>query len=192
MSLQGLTDQVFDELYRARDLFGPTPRAAQFSNTAAVAAAHQALSAQHAEASAGWHSVGSAAYIDVGAGAVHRLSRVVAGDHATLAAMHTAAVSSATGRRLMDAIIAETHAGVATIAPTTDTPAGKRQLTEYLQNQLRRAHGVVHEVAQQSTTAGTAIRASANGYRSTTPGGRNAASSSDDVIVGAGGAPTTR
>jgi Domain of unknown function (DUF4226) len=166
VSLQGLTDQVFDELYRARDLFGAEPQAAEFRNTPAVASAHQQLAAQHVAAGADWHGAGTDAYTDVAGAAVHRLGRVVPADHATSAAMNTVAASAATGRRLMDRIIAETHSGVAAIAPTTDTPAGARQLTEYLQNQLRRAQVVVQGGAQQSAMAAAGIGAATTGYRS--------------------------
>ncbi|HME78878.1 MAG TPA: DUF4226 domain-containing protein [Mycobacterium sp.] len=82
----------------------------------------------------------------------------------------------------MDGIIAETHAGVAAIAPTTDTPAGRRQLAEYLQNQLRRAQAVVQGGAQQSAMAAAAISSATGGYGSA-HGNTGAASSPDDVIV---------
>ncbi len=189
MSLQGLTDGVFEELYRARDLFGPAPQPAEFSNTAAVASAHQMLAAQHGAASADWHGAGGEAYTGVAGAAVHTLGRVVPADHATSAAMNTVAASSATGRRLMDGIIAETHAGVAAIAPTTDTSAGRRQLTEYLQNQLRRGQAVVQGGAQQSEMAATGINSATGGYRSTPSPDTGVASGPDDVIVDDGANP---
>jgi len=186
VSLQGLTDQVFDELYRARDLFGPAPQAAEFSSTTAVASAQQALAAQHAAASGDWHGAGGDAYADVAGAAMQRLGRVVALDPGAAAAMNMAAVSSATGRRLMDGIIAETHAGVAAITPTTDTPAGRRQLTGYLQNQLRRGRAVVQGAEQQSAMAAAAINSAADGYRSTATPDPGVAPGPDDVIVGDG------
>ncbi|HME78877.1 MAG TPA: hypothetical protein VKI00_25460 [Mycobacterium sp.] len=94
MSLQGLTDQGFEELYRARDLFGPAPQAADFSRTATVAFAHESLAAVHAAATADWQGAGSRAYTGVAGVAVHRLSRVVPADHATSGAMNTVAASS--------------------------------------------------------------------------------------------------
>ena len=41
--------------------------------------------------------------------------------------------TAAQGRGGMDTVLSDTRAGVAALAPSTDTPAGKHQLVEHLQ-----------------------------------------------------------
>src|SRR5271165_5688149 len=183
VSLQGLTDQGFEELYRARDLFGPAPQAADFSRTATVAFAHESLGCRTRRGDRrlagcrqpGLHRRGRRRCAQAQPSCSGRPRHVWRDEHG-------GRQLGATGRRLMDGIIAETHAGVAAIAPTTDTPAGRRQLTEYLQNQLRRAQAVVQGGAQRSAMAAAAISSATGGYGSA-HGDTGAASSPDDVIV---------
>jgi hypothetical protein len=59
----------------------------------------------------------------------------------------------------MDSIIADTQSGVAAIAPTTDTAAGKAQLLAHLRTQLNRAQAVVQSARQTDAALSGQIQA---------------------------------
>ena len=55
---------------------------------------------------------------------------------------------SRSGRNGMTGVVDDTRRGVAAIAPSTDTPAGKRQLVDHLQLELDRAKSLL-KVSEQ-------------------------------------------
>ena len=59
-----------------------------------------------------------------------------------------AADTSQSGRNGMTGVVDDTRRGVAAIAPSTDTPAGKRQLVDHLQLELDRAKSLL-KVSEQ-------------------------------------------
>jgi peptidoglycan DL-endopeptidase CwlO len=59
-----------------------------------------------------------------------------------------AADASQSGRNGMTGVVDDTRRGVAAIAPSTDTPAGKRQLVDHLQLELDRAKSLL-KVSEQ-------------------------------------------
>ncbi|MBY0440586.1 MAG: transglycosylase SLT domain-containing protein [Mycobacteriaceae bacterium] len=65
----------------------------------------------------------------------------------------------------MDAVIEDTHTGVATIALRTDTPAGRQQLVDHLQTQLQRAKALLQISEQRNMALAQMIRTAAAGYR---------------------------
>jgi uncharacterized protein YukE len=188
MSLQGVTDAVFAELQRARDLFGPVPQSADFTSTETLEAAHGELTASQAAAVREWKGESSHAYQHVAAIRAATLLRAIQADKTTAALLTRAVQAAQQGRQLVDGIIVDTHRGVADIAPATDTPAGQAALLAHLQTQLGRAQAVVDGASQQGATLADRISAAAMGYREigATTGGGDVSSSPDDVIAGNG------
>jgi len=188
MSLRAVTEAVLAHLQRARELFGPAPRAAAFASTGGLSSAGTTVAAQLSAATAEWHGTSSGAYSGVAAPAVGGVGRVVESDAAASAGMTAAGVAARDGASAMDGIIADTRRGIAAIAPITDTPAERMQLVEHLQTQLNRAQVVVDSASQQGATLSGQISTAATGYRiaSANPAGIDPRYGPDDVIVGNG------
>jgi hypothetical protein len=64
----------------------------------------------------------------------------------------------------MDGVVDDTRRGVSAIAPSADTPAGKRQLVDHLQAQLDRAKAQLRVSEQRNVLLAQAIRQGAGGY----------------------------
>jgi peptidoglycan DL-endopeptidase CwlO len=69
----------------------------------------------------------------------------------------------------MNSVVEDTRRGVAAIAPSTDTPAGKRQLVDHLQSQLDRAKALLTVSEQRNVMLAQMIRGGAAGYRGGPP-----------------------
>ena len=76
------------------------------------------------------------------------LDNVIGADGATGSGFGGAADTSQSGRNGMTGVVDDTRRGVAAIAPSTDTPAGKRQLVDHLQLELDRAKSLL-KVSEQ-------------------------------------------
>ena len=98
-------------------------------------------------------------------GQVTALDSVITADDGTTAGFGGSADASARGRRGMDAVVDDTRAGVAAIAPSTDTPAGRQQLVNHLQSQLQRAQVLLQVSEQRNMALAGMIRNAAAGYR---------------------------
>jgi peptidoglycan DL-endopeptidase CwlO len=64
----------------------------------------------------------------------------------------------------MNGVVEDTRRGVAAIAPSTDTPAGKRQLVDHLQSQVDRAKALLTVSEQRNVMLAQMIRGGAAGY----------------------------
>jgi hypothetical protein len=164
MSLQALVDETLEQLNRTRELFGPAPRSATFAGTPGLESAHAAVTTQQGAVTENWHGESSAAYGDAVAPRIATLGRAIPADNTISALTASVAQTSGQGRGLMDGIIADTHSGIAALAPSTDTPAGWAQLVAHLQTQLDRAHALVDNATQQSSVLGSQISAAAADY----------------------------
>lgn len=185
MSLQALTTEVLQELQRTRELFGPAPQSAPLAGTAGLESARAAVAVQSSAATETWHGDTSEAYREAAGSQLASLGRTISADNALTELTTAAATASGHGREMMDSIVADTRRGIATIAPSTDTPAGRAQLVTHLQNQLRRARAVVDTASQLSTALSAQLNAAGSGYQPS--GGATAAGSGpDDIIVGSG------
>ena len=81
-------------------------------------------------------------------GRVLALDNVIGADGATGSGFGGAADTSQSGRNGMTGVVDDTWRGVAAIAPSTDTAAGKRQLVDHLQSELDRAKSLL-KVSEQ-------------------------------------------
>jgi hypothetical protein len=158
MSLQALANEVIAELEQALELFGPTPRSADWDSAAQLASVRDGVATQQNHRAA-WQGASGSACRGVALGAVARLGDVIAADAATADEIATAAATARDGRTAMTAIVDGAKRGVAAIAPSTETPAGKTELVAHLQRQLTRAQEVVGSAAQRDSTIAAAIRA---------------------------------
>jgi len=169
MSLQAFVEETLEQLHHTRALFGSAPQSASFASTPGLETAHAAVATQRGAVAENWHGLSSGAHGDLAATRIATLGRAIPADNTISALTNSAAEAAGQGRRLMDGIIADTHRGIAAIAPSTDTPAGKAQLVQHLQAQLSRAHALVNRVSQQSAKLGTQIAAAAVGYKPEDP-----------------------
>jgi peptidoglycan DL-endopeptidase CwlO len=139
MSLDGLVAQVGQALGAARGLFGPAPTGGGWGTTGGLGAGRDAVSAVGGAAAQNWRGSSAPTYVAASSGQVKALDSMIGADEATGPGLTATAGTAAQGRGGMDAVISDTRAGAAALAPSTDTPAGKQQLLERLQHQLDRA-----------------------------------------------------
>jgi SLT domain-containing protein len=92
------------------------------------------------------------------------LDNVIGADGATGSGFGGAADTSQSGRNGMTGVVDDTRRGVAAIAPSTDTPAGKRQLVDHLQSELDRAKSLLKVSEQRNVMLAQLIRGGAGGY----------------------------
>jgi hypothetical protein len=97
------------------------------------------------------------------------LDNVIGADGQTASGFGGAAETSQSGRTGMNNVVEDTRRGVAAIAPSTDTPAGKRQLVDHLQSQLDRAKALLKVSEQRNVMLAQLIRGGAAGYRGGPP-----------------------
>jgi hypothetical protein len=83
-----------------------------------------------------WLGDGGDAYRSVAGAATAPVGDIVGSDVGTAPALGDAGAAARDGGHAMDGIIADTRAGVAAIAPSTDTPAGKAQLSDRVSSHL--------------------------------------------------------
>jgi hypothetical protein len=113
---------------------------------------------------AGWGGAASSTHRAAGGGRVLALDNVIGADGATGSGLGGAADASQSGRNGMTGVVDDTRRGVAAIAPSTDTPAGKRQLVDHLQLELDRAKSLLKVSEQRNVMLAQLIRGGAAGY----------------------------
>ncbi|CQD24687.1 hypothetical protein BN1232_06327 [Mycobacterium lentiflavum] len=94
---------------------------------------------------------------------VQAFNTTLAADGRVSPALGEAGRSAAEGAHRMDALIAQTRAGVTALAPSTRSTAGKQQLASYLQGQLDRAKGLVQNFQQRGGEIAGAIQSAGYG-----------------------------
>jgi hypothetical protein len=92
------------------------------------------------------------------------LDNMIGADQSTGSGFGDAADASRSGRAGMDTVVNDTSRGVAAVAPSTGTAAGKRQLVDHLQSQLDRAKGLLKVSEQRNIMLANLIRSGAAGY----------------------------
>ena len=113
---------------------------------------------------AGWGGVSASAHRAAGGGRVLALDNVIGADGATGSGFGGAADVSQSGRNGMTGVVDDTRRGVAAIAPSTDTPAGRRQLVDHLQLELDRAKSLLKVSEQRNVMLARLIRGGAGRY----------------------------
>ena len=147
MSLDGLVAQVGQVLGDARSLYGTAPRGGGWSSTQALSAGRDGI-ATAGGVVAGWGGAASSTHLAASGARVLALDNVIGADGATGSGFGGAADTSQSGRNGMTGVVDDTRRGVAAIAPSIDTAAGKRQLVDHLQSELDRAKSLL-KVSEQ-------------------------------------------
>ncbi|MDO3240992.1 C40 family peptidase [Mycobacteroides abscessus subsp. abscessus] len=163
MSLDALVAEAGQVLGDARKMFGPAPTAGGWSSTPALSAGKDSL-AQAGGVLAGWGGASATTHLSASGGRVVALDNVIGADRGTAPGFTGAAQTSQSGGGGMDDVNADTRRGVAAIAPSTDTPAGKTQLVNHLQSQLDRAKALLKVSESRNVMLANAIRGAAGGY----------------------------
>ncbi|MGV7254604.1 hypothetical protein PJI20_10015 [Mycobacterium kansasii] len=168
MSLDALVEQVAQTLGGARQLYGVAPRSSQWGSTSALSGGRKVVWQASGAAAQSWRGASGSTYVSASGGQIQALDSVVGADRGTGPRFGHSAAESRAGRRGMDSVINDTRSGVAALAPSTDTPAGRQQLVNHLQSQLHRAKGLLRISEQRNITLATMIRNAASGYRPAT------------------------
>ena len=163
MSLDGLVAQVGQVLGDARSLYGAAPQGGGWSSTQALSAGRDGI-ATAGGVVAGWGGAASSTHLAASGGRVLALDNVIGADGATGSGFGGAADTSQSGRNGMTGVVDDTRRGVAAIAPSTDTAAGKRQLVDHLQSELDRAKSLLKVSEQRNVMLAQLIRGGAGGY----------------------------
>ena len=163
MSLDGLVAQVGQVLGDARGLYGAAPQGGGWSSTQALSAGRDGI-AEAGGVVAGWGGAASSTHLAASGGRVLALDNVIGADGATGSGFGGAADASQSGRNGMTGVVDDTRRGVAAIAPSTDTAAGKRQLVDHLQLELDRAKSLLKVSEQRNVMLAQLIRGGAAGY----------------------------
>ncbi|KWX20446.1 hypothetical protein AFM11_30140 [Mycolicibacterium wolinskyi] len=170
MSLDALVAEVGQVLGDARRLYGPAPTAGGWSSTTALSAGKDGL-AQTGGVLSGWGGASATTHLAANGGRVLALDNVIGADRGTAPGFTGAAQTSQSGGGGMDEVNADTRRGVAAIAPSTDTPAGKAQLVDHLQSQLDRAKALLKVSESRNIMLANLIRSASGGYGGAMPMG---------------------
>ncbi|MGH3556018.1 MAG: C40 family peptidase [Mycobacterium sp.] len=165
MSLDALVREVAQALGDARRLFGPAPVPGGLGTAGGLGSGRDAVSQANGAAAQNWSGAGGSSYVASSGERVAALDSVIGADEGTTAGLGGSADASTRGRGGTDAVINDTRAGVAAIAPSTDTPAGRQQLVNHLQSQMQRAKMLLQVSQQRNMALAAMIRNAAAGYR---------------------------
>ena len=157
MSLDALVAETGRALSAARRLFGAAPADASLPSAQHLAANRQAV-AQAGRAVASWQGAARQTYAASHADQLQALDTILSADGRVGPALVDAGQAAAAGARNMDHLIAQTRAGIASLAPNTRSAAGKQELATYLQGQLSQAKGLLQDFQQRDTEIASAIQ----------------------------------
>ena len=164
MSLQGLVDATAISLGGARDLYGVAVPASGLPSTSGLQSLKTDLGAGLNSVPATWRGAGGEGYQLTGGNGVAALDRVVGADTRVGPQVVAASNESREGRSGMNGVVGDNRRGVAAIAPSTDTPAGKQVLVNHLEGQLDRAKALLTRSEQRSQMLASMIKSAGGGY----------------------------
>ena len=165
MSLDALVEAVGQSLGDARQLYGPAPQAGGFGSTDGLSAGRDGVAQAGGAADQQWRGAGGSTYVQAAGNHVTALDSVIGADEGTAPGLDGSADQSRQGRNGMNTVVEDTRNGVAALAPSTDTPAGKQQLVTHLQGQLQRAKTLLQVSEQRNAAMAQMIRNASMGYR---------------------------
>ncbi len=169
----------------ARQLYGAVPTSGEWSSGGGLATARDAVFAARDQAQQSWQGTGAGTYVAAGGRGVHGLDFVTGADGGTRPGLRGGATQAGRGRAGLDTVITNTRNGVAALAPSTATPAGRRELVMHLQGQLSRAKELLRVSKQRDIELSALIRNASGGYR----GAVGAAAPMATAPMGVGGNP---
>lgn len=164
MSLDAVIAEVGRVLDDARRLYGAVPSPGEWTSTGDLASARNVVFGAHDQAQQSWQGHGSGTYVAAGGRGVHGLDFVADVDGGTQAGLRGGAAQAGQGRVGVDTVITDTRNGVVALAPSTATPAGRRELITHLQGQLGRAKELLRVSQQRDVALSALIRNAARGY----------------------------
>jgi peptidoglycan DL-endopeptidase CwlO len=164
MSLDQLVAEAGRALGDARRLFGPAPANGAWSSTQQLATGGQGVEEAVRAAAAGWKGAAAAGYGVATNRQLWALDHTVSADAGTGPPVTGSGQAATAGGGGMDDVLTNTRAGVAAIAPSTGTAAGKRELVTHLQSQLDRAKGLLRISEQRNLELAALIERSSAGY----------------------------
>jgi hypothetical protein len=163
MTLDALVAEAGQVLGDARRLYGPSPRSGGWPSTPALGVGRDNL-AQAGEVLSAWGGASAATQQAQSGGRVQALDNVIGADRGTSSGFGGAAQNSQSGGSGMDGVLDDTRRGVAAIAPSADTQAGKVQMVEHLRSQLDRAKAMLNVSEQRNVLLASMIRQASSGY----------------------------
>lgn len=171
MSLHALVAEAGQALNAARGLFGPAPQGPVWSSTSGLAQGRQGVTDVGQLASQSWLGAGGKQFVASNAAQAAGLDAITDADGATAPGMPAGAKAAGAGGAGMDGVIDNTRSGVAAIAPSTGTPAGKVELVNHLQGQLDRAKALLKASERRNIALAQMLRGGAAGYGGGAGGG---------------------
>ncbi|MGO9103021.1 MAG: C40 family peptidase [Mycobacterium sp.] len=185
-SLDALVAEAGQALEDARRLFGPSPADGVWSTTPTLSGGRGAVAQAVESAGLQWQGSGAETYFDAGGGQVKALDSAIGADNRTAPGLTATVRTASNGGEAMDGVISDTRAGVAAIAPSTGTPAGRAELVTHLQGQLDRARALLRLTAQRNAELAAMIRNASAGY-GTSPMGMSPMMGAPTGMSGGGG-----
>nr|VTP01777.1 Transglycosylase SLT domain protein [Mycobacterium riyadhense] len=165
MSLDAAITETGRVLADARRLYGSVPAPGGWATTGGLLAARDAVVRTHGQALQFWRGTGGESYSTAGGRGVHALDLVTGADEGTQPGLTGGATEAARGRAGLDTVITNTRNGVAALAPSTATPAGRRELIAHLQGELGRAKDLLRVSQQRNLALSVLIANAGRGYR---------------------------
>ena len=164
MALEALAAEVRAVLGAARRLFGSAPQRAELSadNTGRTVGALDVQ--QHDVAAGQWSGQGAQSYGVRLLGATSAATRVAGADGQMSGQLAAAASTAGQASSTVSRIAERTDGGVAALAPTTDTAAGRAALAAHLERQLDAVQNAVNNGQLHDAAIGQNIRTAAQGY----------------------------
>ncbi|MEN4466863.1 hypothetical protein VXE65_32995, partial [Mycolicibacterium conceptionense] len=139
MSLQGLVHATEIALGGARELYGSAAPASGLPSASGLQSLKTSLGAGLESVPENWRGAGGEGYRLSGYKGVAALDSVVGADERVGPQVVAASNDSREGKSGMTNVVSDTRSGVSAIAPSTDTPVGKKVLVDHLESQLDRA-----------------------------------------------------
>nr|MBC9862707.1 hypothetical protein [Mycobacterium pseudoshottsii] len=165
-SLDELVVEAGRALGDERRLFGASPViGGGWASTPALVNGRDAVAAAGGAGAAGWAGAAATGFGVANQGQQFALDRTIAADGGTAPGLTGSGRAAVAGGGGMDGVITDARTGVATIAPATATPAGKRALVAYLESQLDRAKALLRLSEGRNIALARLIAGSSGGYR---------------------------
>jgi len=170
-SLDAFLAEAGRALGEARRLFGPSPADGVWSTTPMLSGGRGAVAQAVESAGMQWQGSGAGTYFDAGGEQLRALDSVIGADNRSAPGLTGTVRTASNGGDAMDGVISDTRAGVAAIAPSTGTPAGRAELVTHLQRQLDRAKALLRLIEQRNVELAAMIRNASAGYGTSQMGG---------------------